>query len=344
MTNQLPDEIVEAARERLKKFLREHPDVSCPDIAAHTTLSDVTVRSFAVGSCRGGREVVGEITRVLDGIGRGDIILRTQRSVVAVTEDHSAPARRVRKRRDFYVTQTYKKICAVLDYCVEHAAIGVITADFGVGKTEAVKAWRSGPGRKVDCLVFEFDEFSSCNKVDFVAQIALALGLTPARGQQNGASIFRSVCEALRARPCLLIFDQAELARTRICQIIRQIWDRTSDVGVGVVVLGAPILATRMLGSRMADLGALTSRVGIWGTMTGFTRAEMAAIVRQEGITSITDGAMDLWYRACGGSMRRLMRSVDLLSAKHSGKEVTERTISGMAGHLWGMQVRPDDE
>ena len=37
------------------------------------------------------------------------------------------------------------------------------------------------------------------------------------------------------------------------------------------------------------------------------------------------------------GSMRRLMRSLDLLKVKHSGKHVGEKTIAGVAGHLWGM-------
>jgi hypothetical protein len=35
--------------------------------------------------------------------------------------------------------------------------------------------------------------------------------------------------------------------------------------------------------------------------------------------------------------MRRLMRSLDLLRAKHSGKQVGENTIAGVAAHLWGM-------
>ena len=85
--------------------------------------------------------------------------------------------------------------------------------------------------------------------------------------------------------------------------------------------------------------GALTSRVGIFAPLTGITRAEMAAIVKQEGITDMEESAFDLWYKATGGSMRRLMRSIDLLTAKHAGKRVTERTMEGVAGHLWGLNL-----
>jgi hypothetical protein len=108
-------------------------------------------------------------------------------------------------------------------------------------------------------------------------------------------------------------------------------------VGVGVVILSAPILLARMSG--MADLGALSSRVGIWAPLPGFSKGEMAAIVKQEGITDIEEAAFDMWFKLTGGSMRRLMRAVDLLRAKHSGKRVTEKTIAGVAGHLWGVAI-----
>jgi hypothetical protein len=109
---------------------------------------------------------------------------------------------------------------------------------------------------------------------------------------------------------------------------------------VGVVLLSAPILLTRMNQSRIADLGALTSRVGIWAPLAGIQRAEMAAIVKQEGFTDIEESAFDLWWKATAGSMRRLMRALDLLKAKHAGKRITEKTIAGVAGHLWGMSLR----
>jgi hypothetical protein len=37
--------------------------------------------------------------------------------------------------------------------------------------------------------------------------------------------------------------------------------------------------------------------------------------------------------------MRRLLRAIDLLKAKHAGKRVTEKTVESVAGFLWGMQI-----
>jgi hypothetical protein len=69
----------------------------------------------------------------------------------------------------------------------------------------------------------------------------------------------------------------------------------------------------------------------------------MAAIVKQEGFHDIEESAFDLWWKATGKSMRRLMRALDLLKARHWGKRVTEKTIAGVAGHLWGISLSEGD-
>lgn len=342
MTRQMDDTVCDALRERIKRFLAARPDVSVVDLVHMTTLSDQAGRNFMNGHLPGGREVVSELTRVMELAEAGDLLPPGgRRGGVVISEEAPEQVKRVAKRRNFYMTETVRKIAEVLDYCVETCCIGVVTADFGVGKTEGVKAWRR-ERRNVETLVFEFDEFSSSNKVDFVQQLATALGLEPPPGQQQGGKVFRAVCQKLRESPCLVILDQCETVRARMMQVVRQIWDQTHEYGVGVVLLAAPILLSRMRVSRIADLGALTSRVGVWAPLSGVSRAEMARIVKQEGIEEVDEGAFDLWWRSTAGSMRRLMRAVDLLKAKHQGKRITEKTIAGMAGYLWGMQIRAE--
>lgn len=338
-----PESIIEDAdqlRAELRQFLTSRPDLSPISLQQHTTLSESSVRNFISGNLPGGREVITELRGVLTLARSGDILQPGGSATsIVLTENPAARVRRVIKRRNFYQTQTVERVAEVLDYCAETNAIGVVTADFGVGKTEAVKAWRRGAGRKIDHLIFEFDEFTCANKVDFIQQVAAMLGIDCRSSNQTAGRIFRGVCEHLRDHPTLLIFDQCETVRPRVCQVIRQIWDHTSEYGVGVVLLAAPILLSRMTGSRMIDLGALTSRVGVWAPLNGMTRSEMAAIVKQEGLAEVDEDAFDLWWRATAGSMRRLMRSIDLLKAKHSGKRVTIKTVTGVAGYLWGMRI-----
>ena len=298
----------------------------------------------AYAMMKGGIEVFTEFQRVLALAKAGDILQPGQRNGAIVLSDaHSEKVRRVSRRNNFYSTRTVQKVAEVLEFCVENSAIGVITADFGAGKTEAIHAWRRSPqGRKVNSLIYEFDDFTSGNKIDFIQGLARMLGVNVIPGSQRGAPVFRDICAALRETPCLLIFDQCEVVRTRIFQIIRQIWDRSNEAGGGIVLLSAPVLLTRMNHSRMTDLGALTSRVGVWAPLSGVNREEMAAIVKQEGITDMAEGAFDLWWKATGGSMRRLMRALDLLKSKHAGKRITEKTVAGVASHLWGMTLQSE--
>jgi DNA transposition AAA+ family ATPase len=325
-------------RERVVAFLRTRPDLTREDLAAHSELGTSTFKNFVNGLGTNTQRVRDEVARVMRLAEQGEILQLGGGQALTVAEKQLQRVRRVAKRHQFYLTETVQRIGEVLSYCAEQAAIGVITADYGVGKTEAVAAWRRGDGRKIDALVFEFDEFTAANKVSFVQCLAEALGLDGRCGTTSAARVFRAVVERLREQPCLLIFDQCEMVRPRIAQVIRQVWDRTREAGVGVAMLAAPVLLARL--KSMADLGALSSRVGIWAPLAGASRAEMAAIAKQEGITDVDEDAFDLWWRATGGSMRRLMAALDLLKARHVGKRITERTIAGVAGHLWGMALQ----
>jgi len=336
MVRQMPEEVCEGLRGELRELLHSRPDITMLDLTHHTTLSDSAGKSFLNGHVPGGRQVIGEFRRVLELVKGGEILPPGGRNgAIVIHEEQPARVRRIAKRHNFFQTETVRKVAEVLDYCVENCTIGVITGDYGVGKSEAVRAWRQ-ERPKVESMVFEFSEFTCSDKVQCIRELAEMLGLNPPPGSQTGGRIFRAVCERLHEAPCLLILDQCENCRARIFQVIRQIHDRTHEAGVGVVLLSAPILLTRMTVSRMTDLGALTSRVGVWAPLNGLSRAEMAAILKREGITEVDEGAFDLWWQYTSGSMRRLMRALDLLAAKHAGKRVTEKTIAGLAGHLWG--------
>jgi DNA transposition AAA+ family ATPase len=276
------------------------------------------------------------MVRVAGLVEAGEILAPGARpETVILTEDISKPVARISRRGAFYSTQTVRRIAEVCDYCAENRAIGCVTGSFGIGKSEAVREWRRRTAGRVQSLVYELNEYDGANKVDFICTLARMLGASTVEGSQNGGRAFRDVCQKLCENPLLIIVDQGEVARARIMQVVRQLHDATWDAGVGVVILAAPILLARL--SKMADLGALASRVAIFAPLSGLSRAEIAAIVRAEGITDIEESAFDFWVNSCQGSMRRLMRSLDLLKARHAGKRITEKTLTGVAGHLWGM-------
>ena len=161
MVRQVSNERTDALRAELTQFLASRPDLTTADMAPYSTLAESTWRSFAGGVIPGGREVVSDVRRVLEQARAGDILRPGARNgAVVLSEDGAARPRRVRKASNFYQTQTVRRVADVMAFCAENCAIGVITADFGVGKTEAVAAWRRANAHKVESLVYEFDQFS----------------------------------------------------------------------------------------------------------------------------------------------------------------------------------------
>lgn len=325
-------------REEALAFFRARPDVNPVTFMAHTNLGESTGRHFLSGTVKPSPDVESEVRRVLRLAKAGDILTPGQRTVT-ITEGDTTRVRRVRQAHGVYVTETVKRVAQVLDYCAEHAAIGVVTADYGVGKTEAVRLWRTRPGQP-ESVVYEFNEFSAKNSVYFMERLARTLGVEVGRrGAQNGGRMFDTVCESLRERPVLLILDQCEVVVARVLQIVRQIWDATRDAGVGIVMLSAPVLIERLAMGRIKDLGALSSRVGIYAQLRGLSEQEMAAVIREEQIAEVAPEALKLWWRAVGGSMRRLIASVELIQSRHAGRRIVEKHIVQVASHLWGMAI-----
>jgi len=332
-------EEAEDLRGELREFMAGRPDLMPIDLVQYTTLGACAGRSFLSGSLPGGKQVVSELQRVLELAKAGDILQPGRGKPFVISERGGEAARPVPRRRNVYETETVRRVGEVLDYCADNATIGVITAPFGAGKTEAARLWTAARGRERPNLLFEFDDFSAANRVDFVEQIAKMLDLDGKTGNQHAGRVFRAVCDHLRSHPRLMILDQVETVRPRVLQVVRQLWDRTCEKGVGFVLLAAPVLLARMLASKMADFGALQSRIGIWGQLAGITQTEMSAILKREGICEFDEAAFDLFWKAVAGSIRRLMQAIDLLKAKHAGKRITERTIVSLAGSLWGMNI-----
>ena len=327
-------------KERLMSLLERRPEISPAQILSLTTVNKSTFYKWLEGKPHvSGASFDAEMEELLNRIDSDDILALSDHAIT-VTEDAPAARKRVRRQRDFYVTSTAEKISQVLTYCADQAAIGVITGDYGVGKTESLRFWMRKKGREIDHFYFEFDEFSARNIVTFIDALADRLGLeTGKRGSSNAGRTFRAICEQLNRTAQLVILDQCEACAPRVLQIIRQIWDSCRESGCGVVLLASPLLMAKLQRSQMKDIGALTSRVGVWAQLRGVSREEAMNIVRQEGLQQIADDAFDLLWKATGGSMRRLMAVTDLLVSKHGNKAITAQTIAGVAGHLWGLTI-----
>ncbi len=328
-----------------KKDLRQKVQdaADCLGFSAHAVALSVnlgysTVGRFLAGDLKESAGIRRELTLFLDQVRRGEIRSSRQNKVTPInarTPGRRPPKHPERRRRTFETT-TMKRVWSTIDLAAENSSLALITADFGAGKTHAAQAWRSKSD--LNSIYFEFDDFSAASKIEFIDALASQLGIGGAVNMHSASRIFREVVSSLREEPAVLIFDQCEMVRFRVLQLIRQLWDRTNQSGVAVVLLSAPQLLRRLERGRSTDLGALRSRIGVWVHLRGVERDEMAAIIKSEGLT-VNDAAFELWYRAVGGSMRWLMESIDLLVARHKGKSIGERTIAGVCGRLMGIKI-----
>lgn len=332
-----PDEV----RKEVLAWLETRPDVTRYQLCHYTTMSGAAGMQFLQGKTRMGQSenVAKEFLRVLELARRGDILAPGDGKVIAINAGGPVRRRRIGARRAVtYETETMRRVWASMDYASANASIALITGPYGSGKTHAAQAWMAKHAE--DAAYIELDEFSATGVVNFLDSLAEALGADEGKTQtQYGGIAFRRMVARLNEEPRMLVLDQCETCRLRVLQVIRQIWDRTRQAGVAVVMLSAPEILVRMTHGRSPGLGALHSRIGAWATVEGVSRQEMAAILKREGITDVDDRAFGLWHSAIRGSMRWLMASIDLVKSQHAGKPVREKTVMGFARHLMGMAI-----
>ena len=321
---------VQAVKERL--------GLNAHDGALYTDFAWSTVQRYLAGDLKETERIREQMERFLARVKRGEIRGKLQENVVQITAGRRASRRPAQRQRRTYEIEMMRRVWSAIDLCVENDSLGLITADFGTGKTHAAQAWRAR-NLDLESTYFEFDDFTATSKYDFISALASHLGVDDRVTQYTATRAFQAIVNRLRNEPAALIFDQCEMVRVRVLQIIRQLWDRTHDEGTAVVLLSAPQLLHRLERGRAGDLGALRSRIGAWVQLHGVRREEMAGILKAEGLTTVNDAAFDLWYRAINGSMRHLMESIDLLVARHKGKKIGQRTVIDVCRSLMGISI-----
>jgi type II secretory pathway predicted ATPase ExeA len=307
------------------------------DVACYVPFAQKTVQHYLAA-----RKTLSEPAReafklFLAQAGRGDFQRETK--VVSIAAAASRPKRRLARREQReYKTELMRRVHSTIDFAVERAALALITADFGAGKTKAAQAWRSDH-RDIDAVYYEFNDVSASRRYDFLSEIASALGLPDDVNSYNALRTFNAIVAKLREEPVVLICDQVETVKPRVLQVLRQIWDRARDEGFTVVLLAATPFWDRLQRARSNDLGALVSRIYPKAHLSGFSIEEMASIVQAEGVGPVDDKALALWFQAARQSMRYLFEGCEILASRHAGKRVTEGTVTELCGELLGLPV-----
>jgi len=156
-------------------------------------------------------------------------------------------------RNLFVDTPTSEQIRKVLAHAQHMPDIAVYTAEPGIGKTEAVRAYARNPH------VWRVELEKADNSVRaLLGSIATALGIYDSGSQ---ARMSRQIQERLRNIGALLIIDEANHATIDMLDQARVFYDKC---GCGVALLGSEALNERLRGGkRPGEYAQLISRVGM---------------------------------------------------------------------------------
>ncbi len=256
-------------REQVLALLQQR-GLNATDVACYVDLAQSTVWNYLAGTRGESQQIKAEMQLFLMRVGRGEILSegsQPEHNVVSIANGSKRSPRNPKRRRH-YETEMVQQVASAIDFCVGHSSIGLITADFGAGKTHAAQLWRR-QHLDINSLLFEFEETTASSKFDFIGCIADQLGMDGRVTYATAHRQFHAVVNRLREEPLLLVLDQCEGVRVRVLQLIRQLWDRTHEFGTAVVLLSAPQLSQRLERRRSGDLGALRSRIGVHVALRG---------------------------------------------------------------------------
>jgi len=244
--------------------------------------------------------------------------------------------------RTFFNTRAVQIGMQSLDRITEDRIIGMVTARPGVGKTEAIGAWRRKHSA-VRHVAIVVDVLTSPRPVLTALVQTLGLGAT-AGNAQSLYLMKRRVAERLAEDPILIILDEADLLTVRAFELLRSIWDCTSEL-VGengecafpLAFFGAPKLRLML---EKDELERLHRRIFHAAELPPLARKELELILATNWKQlSFEPAAIDQLLALSRGSfgwINNIMRTAARLAVK-DGQRVTPEIIRAVRHHTVGL-------
>jgi len=230
-----------------------------------------------------------------------------------------------------------------IDRIIEEQIIGMVVARPGIGKTQALKAWRRKRGASCPHVWIEADVLTSPRPILTALVQGLAIGRT-AGAAMNMYRTKQQVCEELARNPIAVLIDEADLLTVRTFELLRSIWDRVSDLrdkdgeaGFPLALFGTPQLRNML---DREDLERLRRRTFHKAELPGANLAELRQYVRAKWPEyPVDEDAAERILRISQGSfgwVNDVMKIAVRLAAK-DGKRVTAAIVEATKKHLIGL-------
>jgi DNA transposition AAA+ family ATPase len=225
------------------------------------------------------------------------------------------PFKTPKKPIKFVITKAAQQTGEVATICHQDGEVGVVYAEAGYGKTEAIKYYAK---RNPDVILIEADLGYSARML--FSDIHKRLGY-------DGRGVIHEMLEDCVARlknsERLIIVDEAENLPYRALELLRRVHDKA---GIGILLVGMPRLIANLRGKR-GEFAQLYSRVGVAAKLDALTEDDTKSIV--DTVLTGTNGLWHVFHVASRGNARTLRKLLNrsVRIAKINGAPISEEVI-----------------
>lgn len=216
----------------------------------------------------------------------------------------------------FVPTYNAKMISAVIKRAQLDKNIALIIGDSGTGKTYGISNWvtryqRTSVHVSVDVTF---------NPKILISELHKTLGLG-GHGSKN--SMLKDCVESLRSTDRIVLIDEADLLSITSIELLRALHDKS---GVGLVMLGLPVLAETVRGSR-GELARVNTRIVNYRKLEPLSLEDAAAIIQT--LIPDSDAFAKTFYTLSKGNARLLGNLLKNVVRVHreSGHEISTSLI-----------------
>jgi DNA transposition AAA+ family ATPase len=208
---------------------------------------------------------------------------------------------RERKRVAIVETDDLRRVANAIQIAHAEKDIALIVGDAGAGKSAAA-AWYAGRNEKATALV---NVVSGMNRRMLVQEIARQLSVDADRTPLN--TLVKNVSDALLERDMAVILDEADYLKADALEFSRRL---VYDLGrSGLVLIGLPRLKYLIQNLRN-DHRQLESRIGVFLSLSGLTKAD-AALIARSAWPSVDRKIVDAIYNISKTDARQFVKIIE---------------------------------
>ena len=250
----------------------------------------------------------------LSGVYRGDIAKLEDAILQWLARQAKA---RERKRVPVVETDDLRRIYNAIQIAHAEKDIALIVSDAGSGKSTAA-AWYAKRNEKSVVLI---NVVSGMNRRMLVHEIARQLSLDITKVPFN--SLVKNVSDMLFERDMVVILDEADYLKADALEFTRRL---VYDLGQsGLVLIGLPRLKYRIQNLRN-DHRQLESRIGVYVSLAGLTRADAGAIAESVW-PKIDKKIVDAIYGVSKSDVRQFAKIIERMQGVMALNRVAEPDI-----------------